>query len=124
MTAIVIDASMAATWTLDDEKSAAGDEILHEIKNLTRLTTTLFWHEYRSILLSNEKRRRVTKEKIGLLLSDIRSLELKECAFDDDGTVILLAFRHGLSAYDAVYLALAIQENALLAGKGGMAGGN
>jgi|GEM_PF-4561701 len=90
MQAIVIDASMAAAWTLEDEKSERGDEILREIKNYSRLTLPLFWYEYGNILISNQNRGRVAKEKIPLLLRDIRSLELQEYRPDADAQVFYL----------------------------------
>jgi len=52
---------------------------------------------------------------MSVLLQDMRELEMKEHPQNNDESIISLAFRHNLSAYDAAYLALAIQENALLA---------
>ncbi|KXU37526.1 hypothetical protein AXK11_02190 [Cephaloticoccus primus] len=115
MRPIVIDASMAAAWTLDDEKSVAGERILHEVRAFLRITTTLFWHEYRSILIANQKRRRVSQERIPAMLREVRALEIAEYQLDDDEVIIALAFQYNLSAYDAAYLALALKENAILA---------
>jgi len=112
---IVIDASMAAGWTLDDERTETGDKILDEAKNSNLITPSLFWYEYRSILINNQKRGRLTKEKISILLKEVRALEIEEYIIDNDEAVVSLAFQYNLSAYDAVYLALAIQENAILA---------
>jgi len=115
MKPIVIDASMAAGWTLDDEKTEVGDKILDEVKNRYLITPSLFWYEYRSILVNNQKRGRIPKDKVSMLLKEVRALEIEEYSLDDDQAVITLAFQHNLSAYDAAYLALAIQEDAVLA---------
>jgi len=112
---MVIDASMAAGWTLDDERSETGDKILDEAKNGYLITPSLFWYEYRSILVNNQKRGRLTEEKISLLLKEVRALEIEEYSLDNDEAIISLAFQYNLSAYDAAYLALAIQENVILA---------
>jgi len=112
---MVIDASMAATWTLEDEKIEAGDKIMEETKKSKIMVPDLFWHEYRSILLTKHRRGKLKREKIAILLKDLRSLEIKEFCIEADNTVISLAFQHNLSAYDAVYLALAIQEKAIMA---------
>jgi len=115
MRTIVIDASMAAAWTLDDEKTKRTDRILNEVKNNHPITTSLFWHEYRNLLVTNQKRGRLLRGRVSVLLQDMRQLEMEECRQDNDENVVSLAFRHNLSAYDAAYLALAMQGNALLA---------
>jgi len=115
MRRIVIDASMAAAWTLDDEKTDSGDRILDEVKSNHALTTSLFWHEYRNILVINHRRGRVAKEKVSILMDDIRALEIQEYPQADDDAIVSMAFHHNLSAYDAAYLTLAAQQNALLA---------
>jgi len=114
MKPIVIDASMVAAWTLDDEKTEKGDGILNEVKNGHPVTISLFWHEYRNILVSNQRRGRIAKEKIHSLLQEVRLLAIEELPLDD-ALVVSLAFQHNLSAYDAAYLALAISSNAILA---------
>jgi len=106
MKRIVIDASMAAI---------CGDRILDEVKQNHALTTSLFWHEYRTILVTNHRRGRLARNKVVILLDDIRALEILEYPQTNDEMVIALALDHKLSAYGAAYLALAVQQNALLA---------
>jgi len=112
---IVIDASIAATWTLEDEKSESARRILKEVKNLVPITTSLFWHEYRNILVTNARRGRITKDQLPTYLQKIHSLEIKEIALNNDAHILSLAFQHNLSAYDAAYLALAMSAGAILA---------
>jgi len=112
---IVIDASIAATWTLEDEKSETARRILKEVKNLVPITTSLFWHEYRNILVINARRGRIEKDQLPAHLQKIHSLGIKEMMSDNDTHILSLAFQHNLSAYDAAYLALAISADAILA---------
>jgi len=55
------------------------------------------------------------KQDIPGLLQKVRALGIEEHRIDDDELVISTVFQHNLSAYDAAYLALAIQANAILA---------
>jgi len=114
MKAVVIDASMAASWTVDDEKTEIGDSILDEVKDGQPIAPSLFWHEYRNILVSNQRRGRIAKERVYVLLQEIRLLKIEE-RNPDDKSVISLAFRHDITAYDAAYLALAVRDYAVLA---------
>jgi len=115
METIVVDASMAAAWTLDDEKTVIGDRILDEVKVNNPITTSLFWHEYRNILIVAQKHGRVTRGRMSVLLRDMRLLEMEEYPQGSDERIIALAFRYNLSAYDAAYLDLAIDRYGLLA---------
>jgi len=115
MTLVVIDASIAATWTLEDEKSTASRQLLAEIKRLTPITTSLFWYEYRNILVVNERRGRITQNQSPICLQNIQELAIREVELNDHLMVLSLARQHHLSAYDAAYLALAIASNAILA---------
>jgi len=115
MKPIVIDVSMAATWVLEDERTPLGDSILYEAKSLRRMTTTLFWYEYRNILVSNQRRDRLIETDIPALLLRVERFRIEERSLTNHSLIISLAIRHKLSAYDAAYLALALQEGAILA---------
>jgi len=111
---MVIDASIVAAWTLDDEHSDAGSRLLAEAQRCLRITSTLCWHEYRSILVVNQRRNRLLREALPSLLQKARRLGIQ--AYDsDDEQVLTLALHHNLTAYDAAYLALALDHDAILA---------
>jgi len=114
MKPIVIDPSIAATWTLDDEKTETSDKILHEVKSAYPITPALFWHEYRNILVSNVRRGRVSADSIFSLLQGLRDIGIETQVTEDDHLIISLAIHHNLTAYDAAYLALAINTDAIL----------
>jgi len=109
MKPIVIDASMAANWELDDEQNEAANQILDEIRHRPLITTSIFWHEMRSIFLASEKRGRTEQGEPLRLLQHLRALGIKEQQGGGDALILGLASRYGLSAYDAAYLALAVQ---------------
>jgi len=115
MKSVVIDPSMAISWVLPDERSDLGDSILYETGEMRRITTGLFWYEYRSILVSNERRKRLNRSEVPACLAEIQLLKIEEYNLTDHQWVISLAFKHNLSAYDASYLALALEEGAILA---------
>jgi len=115
MKPIVIDASMAAVWTFPDERSNLGDAILREAREARRISTSLFWYEYRNILVTNQKKARFTEAEIPLLLSKAQSLAIQLHEMFAHEQIVRLALKHGLTAYDASYLALALEEGAVLA---------
>jgi len=115
MKTIIIDASMACNWQLDDEKNETANQILEEARTYRMRVPSIFWHEMRSILISSEKRGRTTKAEILQLLEELRALGIREQESSSDALILSLAFQHNLSAYDAAYLALAVQTNAILA---------
>jgi len=115
MKPIVIDVSMAVTWVIEDERTPLGDSILYEAKSLRRITTALFWYEYRNILVSNQRSRRLMESDIPALLLRVEHFRIEEHDLRNHARIISLALKHKLSAYDAAYLALALQEGAILA---------
>jgi len=115
MKPVVIDASMAVTWTFPDEWSDLGETILTEARRIRRITTPLFWYEYRNILVTNALRKRFERADIPILLEEAKRLEIESIELFDHEKIINLALHYRLTAYDASYLALAVQEHAILA---------
>jgi len=117
MKPFVIDASMAAAWSLEDEKSEASEQIFEEAKGTEggRFVPSIFWHEIRSIYLKKARGRKITWEESLVLLEGLRDFEPIIRETGDDAQVMALARQYELSAYDAAYLALAIELDAILA---------
>jgi len=111
----VIDASTAAAWLLPDETNAQAESALTLLESEDALVPDLFWHEVRNILLVAERRKRISGENVLPLLMRLQSLSLATVADTDQLSIVRLAQKHGLSAYDAVYLTLAIAKNCPLA---------
>ncbi|TAU82968.1 type II toxin-antitoxin system VapC family toxin [Rhizobium leguminosarum] len=113
--AFVLDASVAAAWLLADEESRTAEEALSFLETEDALVPDLFWHEIRNILLTAERRKRISNEEVLACLMRLTSLPLRTVSSEDHLPILRLARKYQLSAYDAAYLALAIAENVSLA---------
>ena len=102
----VIDASMAAAWLLPEEYSDAAEIVIASITAPCPIPS-LFWFEIRNILAMSERRRRIGNGGALVGMERIRRLPLDDAGIGGDGSILLLAAGHALSAYDATYLALA-----------------
>ncbi len=111
----VVDASIVAAWLLPDEENALADETLARMADDDALAPDLLIHEIRSILLSAERRGRISSDLIYSGLARLRALPLQLSGPGDDSEVVRLSRGYQLSAYDAAYLALAVLEQLELA---------
>jgi predicted nucleic acid-binding protein len=116
---LVLDASIAAAWIIDDEAGDQTDELLVRARQDTVLVPSLFRFETTNLILTAERRGRMTQrqtvEALKLLASDwIRTTD----AAGGPVQWLELARRHrdtNLSAYDAAYLAVAVTSGRPLA---------
>lgn len=111
MAAFVIDASVVAVWFLHDEDHEIAETAMDRLISEAALAPGLLIHELRSLLLTAEKRQRITSDDVLTSLIRLRQLPIKIVGDGDDAVIIRLARKHQLSAYDAAYLALAVGEN-------------
>jgi len=111
----VVDASVAAAWLLADEESRTAEEALSLLETEDALVPDLFWHEIRNILLTAERRKRISSEEVLACIMRLTSLPLRTVSSEDHLPILRLAGKYQLSAYNAAYLALAIAENVSLA---------
>ena len=113
---LVIDCSAAVPWFLDDEANAWSESLLDAVPGYS-LHVPALWHlEFSNVLLTAQRRKRVSaKDAKGLLarasrlplVTDNRVVPLVEIAD--------LAEVHGITTYDAAYLELAMRLNCSLA---------
>ncbi|QGM99975.1 type II toxin-antitoxin system VapC family toxin [Methylocystis parvus] len=113
--AYVLDASFAAAWFLPDEASDLADRLLGEILANPPVVPSLFRHELRNLFLVAERRNRVSSSEIDEALTMLATLPIAERGSAADYDVLRLARKHGLTAYDAAYLALAQSDGLPLA---------
>ena len=113
--AFVADASVAAAWVLPDEAAAVADVALDRLDAETAKVPGIFWHELRNLLLSAERRGRIDSGYADASMVRLRRLAIVCPGETDDREVMALARAHGLSAYDASYLVLAMREGCALA---------
>jgi predicted nucleic acid-binding protein len=115
--AFVIDASIAARWIFDDE-TLAGDDLLDALLSDGAIAPALWLLEVANMTRSGERRGRLTEADARARLEDIARLPIAfepmtvARAFE---TIPGLAREHGLTAYDAAYLELAIRSRRRLA---------
>lgn len=109
---VVLDASIAAAWLLPDEEASGAAERLIAALSQRSPVPSLFWHELRNILIMAERRGRIVAGEAAAAMGRLRRLPLEDAGACSDGMVLALATAHGLTAYDAAYLALA-QERGL-----------
>ena len=116
MTAVV-DASMAGAWLLPEEDSDAAEAIIAALTGRPPLPSvpSLFWHEARNILLIAERRGRIGAGEAAAAMTLLRRLPLEDAGAGRDDAIMATAALHSLSAYDAVYLALAQERRLPLA---------
>ena len=107
--AVVVDASIAATWFLPDERNEAADAVMAGLASAPGRVPSLFWFETRSLFLNAERRGRLAAGEAALSMAQLRGLPLQDEGSGGDSLVLTLAARRSLSAYDASYLALAAQ---------------
>lgn len=113
--AFVVDASIAGAWLLPDEENSAADQAMTRMADEDAVAPDLLRHEIRSILLSAEKRGRISADFVHSALARFRGLPVQFAGPGDDTEVVRLSRKHRLSAYDAAYLALAVLERLPLA---------
>lgn len=113
--AIVVDASIAATWCFRDRPGTAeADEVIARIYSETAIVPDLFWHEIRNVLVGAERKGHIETDSAETYLNRLRSLPLITDHDQDDANTVALARQHNLSGYDAAYLETAHRRQAQL----------
>ena len=114
--AFVVDASVSAAWFLPDEATSATEAALQATAAQDVWVPALWLLEIGNLLLSAQRRKRITADKRRQLAAAAGALRLK---VDRQPMAIAvldeLAARLGLSAYDAAYLELALRRSLPLA---------
>ena len=113
---LVVDASVSAAWFLPDEATPYTEAILQATVEGEVWAPALWLLEMGNLMLSAQRRRRITAAKRQELVAHAQALRLR---VDRDPvamtTLDTLAARHGLSAYDASFLELALRRSLPLA---------
>jgi len=115
--AFVIDASIAARWIFEDE-ARKGDDLLDALLADGAMAPAFWLLEVANMTRSGERRGRITADAAEARLGEIARLPIEfepltlHCAFE---RIPALAREHGLTAYDAAYLELAVRRRSPLA---------
>ena len=114
---VVVDASVTAAWCFQDEATEAS-RALHQSLPHRQVVVPLLWHaECANLLLTAERRNRVSVERSAELLDLLDALPIET---DDEtahirGSVMRLARAQRLTVHDAIYLDLATRRGIALA---------
>jgi predicted nucleic acid-binding protein len=110
---LVIDTSSVMAWLMPDETGADLLALLAAYDDVT--VPQLFWVEVRNALLMAERRKRLSAPGVEELVQKLDDLGLTMDTAPDSSHLLSLARTYGLSAYDALYLELALRRKATLA---------
>jgi predicted nucleic acid-binding protein len=112
----VVDASVSAAWFLPDEANPLTEAALQATATREVWVPALWLLEMGNLLLSAQRRKRITADKRRELVNAASSLHIK---VDREpvaiSTIDEIAAQHGLTAYDAAYLELALRRGIALA---------
>jgi predicted nucleic acid-binding protein len=114
----VLDASLALQWFFEDEtdrKYSLG--VLASLSEKRALVPLLWFYEVGNGLLMASRRNRITVDQIEAFLTRLKNLPI-EAALQTPAEILELpafARLHGLTNYDAAYLALAQRSSLPLA---------
>jgi predicted nucleic acid-binding protein len=119
VTLCVLDASIVISWVFEDESSPYAEEIIEALKSRSAVVPLVWPLEVDNAILSAIRRRRIQEAEAFRYLTVLDTLTLEidlEVAREALGQRILgLSLTHGLSAYDASYLELAMRRGLPLA---------
>ncbi|MBU6374251.1 MAG: type II toxin-antitoxin system VapC family toxin [Alphaproteobacteria bacterium] len=118
MTAIVVDCSVAISWLIESETSAAGDAILDAVRVSGARVPELFWFEVANVMSLAVRRGRLTVGAVRPRLDLLAALPITtdaECWSRAGSETTLVALGQNLTVYDAAYLELALRIGAPLA---------
>jgi predicted nucleic acid-binding protein len=114
---IIVDASIALAWCLGDEADDYAERMLDRVARETAVAPAHWPIEVANGLRSAERRGRLSTDelpRVGKLLNDL-GVEIVPVELNTAFWALDTARTHDLSAYDAVYLDLALSRGLPLA---------
>jgi predicted nucleic acid-binding protein len=112
---LVLDASVAGAWLLDDERDLRADRALAHLRAAGGVVPEICHLEVHNTLLVAERRGRLQAADADRSLAAWKSLPLETVPTARFDAVLGLARRRQLTFYDAIYLELAKRAGATLA---------
>ncbi len=113
---LVVDCSVTLPWFLEDERSRFTEDLLDTIDREEYWAPSIWGLEMLSGLMAAERRKRIDRQwRIDSVDKASRLKVRLDPALPDIKAIGMLAERHGLSAYDASYLELAVRRGFALA---------
>ncbi|MGB7546360.1 MAG: type II toxin-antitoxin system VapC family toxin [Terracidiphilus sp.] len=117
----VLDASMALAWLfkrVDPAEAVLADKALEELSTVKATVPSIWYAEVANAVLRGERQGVVQATQTAFFISDLSQAEIEtdeQSPRTRQASVLDLARTHGLTAYDATYLELAMRRAAVLA---------
>lgn len=117
----VLDASMALAWLFlrtDSGERAQAAQALTELSSTETFAPSLWWTEVASGVLRGERAGFTSTAQTNLFLDQLSRAEIivdPEPVTSRQADIVRLARQHGLTAYDAAYLDLAVRMRCTVA---------
>ena len=112
---LVIDASVVLAWCLSDEDDPLAELAMRLTLEHFAVVPRIWWYEILNGLTVNRRRGRMNKDDVPATLADLKGMRILTDEEHSDGVILDLAWRHGLSIYDAAYLETALRRSLPLA---------
>lgn len=109
MQAFVLDCSVTMTWLFTDEITIYTEAILNSLTKKTAYVPWIWSLEVSNVLLFAEKKKRITHVQATTFKQSLEKLSIITTQINND--IYEIAREFNLSAYDACYLALALEKN-------------
>ena len=110
MTRLIVDASVAIKWVVPEEHSEEAYSLLAEGRDLR--SPDLLWAESGNILWKKWRRKELTSQEVGELLTELRRYPLRILPAEPLCDLAWeVAQRFDRSFYDSLYLALAVSDS-------------
>ena len=122
MPELVVDASIAGGWFIRDETSEYADATLRMVTDHGAHVPSLWLCEVANLLAVAERRERATADVVTAALRYLAALDVVvdvPRGLAGSPALTYLAREHGLTAYDAAYLELAMRTRSMLATRDG-----
>ncbi|MBV8803256.1 MAG: type II toxin-antitoxin system VapC family toxin [Gammaproteobacteria bacterium] len=116
----VLDASIALSWCFSDEATQETTLLLERLSQESAFVPELWTLEVGNILISAERRQRITYAKITEFITLLQQINIKidnETSMRGFREILPLAHSENLTTYDAAYLELAMRLGLPLATK-------
>jgi len=111
----VLDASIAITWAMRDEDHPTADLAFSMLEIGSAIVPAIWWYEIRNTLIMSERRARILPEDSDSFLRSLEQLRIDIDPSSNQSAMMILSRKHGLSVYDAAYLAVAVRDSLQIA---------
>lgn len=115
MSRIVLDCSMTCCLLFEDENHAESEAVLLDVGANGAYAPNIWWAEIRNVLITSERTGRMIPSETTTVLSSLARLDVRLDNEPNEARLLILARRHRLAIYDALYLELALRLKAPLA---------